>query len=60
MAALVEAIQSGKVPDAEVALILSDQADAAGLVIATDYGIETSVIERLGRSRNEHLSLIHI
>ncbi len=61
MAALVEAIQSGKVPDAEVALIMSDQPDAAGLGIATDYGIETSIIERLGRSRSEHESeIIHL
>lgn len=54
MAALIDAAQSGKIPHAEVAVVISDQPSAAGLVKANECGIETLIIERLGRSREEH------
>ena len=54
MVALVDAVQSGDIPDAEIAVVISDKADAAGLTKAGERGIETLVIERAGRSREEH------
>jgi len=54
MAALIGAAQSGKIPQAEVALVISDQPAAAGLQQANECGIETLLIERRGRSREEH------
>jgi phosphoribosylglycinamide formyltransferase-1 len=54
MAALIDAAQSGKIPAAEVAVVISDQSAASGLQRAHECGIETVVIERGGRSRAEH------
>jgi phosphoribosylglycinamide formyltransferase-1 len=54
MAALIEAVQSGKIPNCEVAVVISDQSSAAGLLTAKDRGIQTLVIARSGRSREEH------
>ncbi len=54
MVALADAVRDGRVPGAEVALVISDQADAAGLASAKARGVETLVIERRGRSREDH------
>ena len=54
MAAIVEAVQSGQIPDSEVAIVISDKASAAGLEKAKERGIETLAIARKGRSREEH------
>jgi phosphoribosylglycinamide formyltransferase-1 len=54
MAALIDAAQSGKIPHAKVAVVISDQSSAPGLKRAQDCGIETVVIERHGRSREAH------
>lgn len=54
MVALVDALQSGEIPDGEVAVVISDKADAAGLEKARNRGVETLVIERRGRTREEH------
>lgn len=54
MVALVDAVKSGKIPASEVAIVIGDKADAAGLVKATERGVETLVIERNGRKREEH------
>jgi phosphoribosylglycinamide formyltransferase-1 len=54
MVALVDAVQRGDIPNAEVALVISDRADAAGLEKARERGVETIVIERHGRTREEH------
>lgn len=54
MTALADAVNAGRVADAEVALVISDQADAEGLAKAAERGIETLVIARVGRSRAEH------
>jgi phosphoribosylglycinamide formyltransferase-1 len=54
MIALTDAVQAGRLPDAEVVVVVSDQPTAAGLNHAAARGIETLVIERRGRRRAEH------
>jgi phosphoribosylglycinamide formyltransferase-1 len=54
MLALADAIGEGYVPEAELAVVISDQRDAQGIRLAAARGIETFVIERRGRTREEH------
>lgn len=54
MVAIAEALRDGRIPNAEIAVVISDQSDAAGLKKAEEHGIETLVIERRGRQREEH------
>ena len=54
MVALVDAVASGEIPDSEVAVVISDKANAPGLEKAADRGVETLVIEKNGRERAEH------
>jgi phosphoribosylglycinamide formyltransferase-1 len=54
MQAIVDAVQSGRIPGSEVAVVVSDQPDAAGLIKAKEKGVETIVVERAGRKRVEH------
>jgi phosphoribosylglycinamide formyltransferase-1 len=54
MVALADALSSGTIPDAEIAIVVSDKPGAGGLPLARDRGLETAVIERRGRSREEH------
>ncbi len=58
MVALVDAVKSGEIPSSEVAVVISDNADAAGLDKAKERGVETHVIQRAGRNREEHDSEI--
>ena len=54
MVALIDAAQAGMIPNAEVAVVISDQPAAAGLEKAQERGIESVVIERRGRAREAH------
>lgn len=54
MLAIIEAVQSGFIPDSEVSIIISDKKGAEGLIKAKECGIETIVISKNGRSREEH------
>jgi phosphoribosylglycinamide formyltransferase-1 len=54
MLALAEAIEANRIPGAEIALVVSDQPDAAGLEHAAGRGLETAVIKRQGRPRIGH------
>ena len=54
MLALADAADEGRIPGAEIALVVSDHASAAGLDRAKERGLSTVVIERRGRSREEH------
>jgi phosphoribosylglycinamide formyltransferase-1 len=54
MIALADAVRNETIPNAEVAVVISDQANAAGLLKAGERGIETLIIERRGRPRAEH------
>ena len=54
MVALLDAVRDGRVGDAEIALVVSDQPSAAGRMRARDKGIRTALVERKGRTREEH------
>jgi len=54
MLALAEAVRDGRIPNTQIALVVSDHANASGLVRAEEQGLKTLVIERRGRSREEH------
>lgn len=54
MLALADAVEDGRLPNAEIALVVSDHTKAAGLQRASERGLETRAIERGGRSREEH------
>ena len=54
MVALADAVREDRIPNAEIAVVVSDQPNADGLGKAKERGIETLVIERRGRTREEH------
>jgi phosphoribosylglycinamide formyltransferase-1 len=54
MIALSDAVREGRVPGAEIAVVLSDKPSAAGRVRARDRGLKTALVERKGRTREEH------
>lgn len=54
MLALSDAARDGRIPDAEIAVVISDKSNARGLELARERGIETLAIERRGRNREEH------
>jgi len=54
MLALNQAMDQGRIPDAEITIAISDQQAAAGLAKAQRAGLKTAVIQRSGRSREEH------
>jgi phosphoribosylglycinamide formyltransferase-1 len=54
MVALADAVREGIIPNAEIAVVISDQRSAAGLQKAQERGIETLLIKRGGRTREEH------
>lgn len=54
MAAIIDAVKSGEVPGCEIAVVISDKRDAAGLGKARERGVEAVVVERSGRSREDH------
>ena len=54
MRALADAVRDGRIPKAEIAVVVSDQPHAAGLVGARAQGLKAVVVERRGRTREEH------
>ena len=54
MLALADAVREGRIPGAEIAIVISDHADAAGLKRAAERGLKTLAIERRKRTRVEH------
>jgi len=54
MSVLVEAVKTGEIPNSELAVVISDKPDAAGLQKAREKGVETIIIERRNRTRREH------
>jgi phosphoribosylglycinamide formyltransferase-1 len=54
MLALSDAVNDGRIPNAEIAIVVSDKSNARGLELANERGIETRAVERRGRTREEH------
>ena len=52
--AIADAIANGKLPDAEIAVVISNKADAPGLDAARTRGLSAVAIEARGRKRAEH------
>jgi phosphoribosylglycinamide formyltransferase-1 len=52
--AIADAVDSGKIPDARVAVVISNLADAPGLEAARRRGLTAVAIEARGRKRAEH------
>ena len=56
--ALAESVSAGRIPDAEIALVVSNREGAAGIEKAKARGIETCVIPSKGLQREEHDRLV--
>lgn len=54
MEAIAKAVREGTIPDSEVAVVVSDRSAAPGLAKAAALGVETAVVTRKGRPRDEH------
>jgi len=47
-------VASGKIPNAGIAIVISNRADAEGIEIARRLGLETLVVPSKGKAREEH------
>ena len=54
MVALADAVRDGRIRDAEIAIVISDQPTASGIEKAVTRRLQTRVVERRARSREEH------
>jgi phosphoribosylglycinamide formyltransferase 1 len=52
--AIADALEAGKIPDARIAVVISNVADAPGLAAARERGLTAVAIEARGRKRAEH------
>lgn len=52
--AIADAIAAGRIPQAEISVVISNRADALAVSTARERGFSTAVIEALGRARAEH------
>jgi phosphoribosylglycinamide formyltransferase-1 len=54
MLALAEAVRDGRIPKTEIAIVISDKSNTPGLARAQELGLTTQIVERRGRSREDH------
>ena len=52
--AIATAIRDGQLPDAEIAVVVANRADAAGLEAARGFGLPAVLVASKGRGREEH------
>ena len=52
--AIARNVASGKIPDAQIAVVISNKADAGGIDLARRLGLTASVIPSKGKQREEH------
>jgi phosphoribosylglycinamide formyltransferase 1 len=52
--AIAKNVSEGKIPDARIAIVISNRADAAGIAIAKGLGLETLVVPSKGKEREAH------
>jgi phosphoribosylglycinamide formyltransferase-1 len=53
-ASIAESIRTGRLPGAEIAVVISNVAGAAGLARAVELGLANQMLVSKGRSRGEH------
>lgn len=54
MLALIRAVADGRIPDADVAIVVSNVANAAGLERASEHGVKAVALDHRGKTREEH------
>jgi len=52
--AIADSIDAGRIPGARIAVVISNRADAPGIEIARQRGLEARVIPSKGKQREEH------
>ena len=52
--AIADSIDAGRIPDARIAVVISNKAEAPGVATARQRGLEALVIPSKGRPREEH------
>jgi len=52
--AIADSIDAGRIPRGRIAVVISNKADAPGIAIARQRGLEAQVIPSKGKSREEH------
>src|SRR4051812_27652853 len=52
--AIADSIAAGRIPDARIAVVISNKADAPGIATARDRGLNALVIASKGKPREEH------
>jgi phosphoribosylglycinamide formyltransferase 1 len=52
--AIADSIEAGRIPDARIAVVLSNNGDAPGIATAKQRGLKALVIASKGRAREEH------
>jgi phosphoribosylglycinamide formyltransferase 1 len=52
--AIADSIESGRLSNVEIAIVISNRADAPGIVAARERGLNAAAIEANGRRRAEH------
>ena len=52
--AIADSIAAKRIPDAQIAIVISNRADAGGIDAARQRGLEAIVIPSKGRTREEH------
>jgi phosphoribosylglycinamide formyltransferase-1 len=52
--AIAKNVASGKIPNARIAIVISNRTDAGGIEVAQGLGLETVVIPSKGRAREDH------
>jgi phosphoribosylglycinamide formyltransferase-1 len=52
--AIAESVAAGRIANAEVAVVISNRADAPGIAIAKERGLDARVIPSKGKTREQH------
>ncbi len=52
--AIADSIDAGRIPDAQIAVVISNKADAPGIATARQRGLSAVVIPSKGKPREEH------
>ena len=52
--AIADSIDAGRIPDARIAVVVSNKAEAPGIATARQRGLKAVVLPSKGRSREEH------